>query len=84
MSSSRGRQVLPGQAPLGRRGGERQAAWQVDLMHAGLIVESYYFSEQGRLLAVETPGFPTALARVSDEAAARSTADPAAPPTPRK
>jgi hypothetical protein len=50
-------------------------AWRVDLMHCGTIVESYWFSDQRRLLRVDTFSGTSLIARrVATEAEARVTA----------
>jgi hypothetical protein len=44
------------------------AAWRVDLMLCGVVIESYWFSDQRRLLCVQTPGPQSIIARRVDNA----------------
>lgn len=59
--------LLPGAATeTGRAAGGE--GWRVDLMHVGVVIESYWFSDQCRLLYVETQGAQQVIARRVDSA----------------
>jgi hypothetical protein len=74
---ARGRQALRPEkdAPL---------AWRVELMHCGVIVDTYWFSDQRRLLQVDSPSGTTTIARrVGSQAEASVPAVPATAPATR-
>jgi hypothetical protein len=58
------------------------AGWRVDLMHCGVIVESYWCTDQRRVLCVQTQGPQSLIARrvESAEIAAKPLERTAAPP----
>jgi hypothetical protein len=55
-----------------------EKAWRIDLMHFGMVLESYWFSDQRRLLAIAGEGItgaggaPVVSRRVDDPADARA------------
>ena len=53
--TSRGKAVLP--EP------DTETAWRVDLMHCGVVVESYWFSDARRVLAMESTGPQRVISR---------------------
>jgi hypothetical protein len=68
-----------------------ESAWKVDLLHCGMVIESYWFSDQRRLLAIRGEGPEPVVsrrvasldeagpARQGPSAATRSASAPAAP-----
>jgi hypothetical protein len=63
--ASRGKQALPGVAEGGEQG------WRVDLLHFGVAVESYWYTDTCRLVCVQSDlGTPVVSRRVNDPAAA--------------
>lgn len=42
---------------------QTQAAWQVDLLHVGLLVETYWFSDQSSLLCMQSHGAQSVISR---------------------
>jgi hypothetical protein len=58
--ATRGQQKLPvepGPAPAAI------VAWRVDLLHCGMVIESYWFTDQRRVLCVQTQGPQSLVAR---------------------
>jgi hypothetical protein len=69
--ASRGKQALPGTGTelVGQ-------AWRVDLFHCGVIIESYWFSDQRRLLRIDSlSGTPIVSRRVPTEQEAKSSVE---------
>jgi hypothetical protein len=67
---TRGQQPLPTDptpatpdAPPEPPTSSQPAAWQVDLMHLGVAIESYWFTDQSRLICIYTPGTQPQIAR---------------------
>ena len=48
--------------------GPAATGWRVDLMHCGVIVESYWYTDQRRVLCVETQGPQSLIARRAESA----------------
>ncbi len=58
-------------------------AWRIDLLHCGVIVESYYLNDQRRLLQIDTPGAtPETTRRAANEQEAAQPAIPKTQPAP--
>ncbi len=71
--ASRGQQPLPAfpSAATAPADATAAAAWRVDLLHCGTVIESYWFSDQRRLLCIQSDAAePVISRRVATEAEA--------------
>ena len=65
--ATRGKLPLPTE-PGPDAGTAPVAGWRVDLMHCGVIIESYWFTDQRRVLCVQTQGPASLIARRAESA----------------
>ncbi|MCL2640518.1 MAG: PDZ domain-containing protein [Phycisphaerales bacterium] len=74
--ATRGKQALPMDALTAESKDSPGQAWRVDLLHCGVVIESYWLSDDRRLLRSDSLGAATIVSRrVANEREARSSAE---------